>query len=528
MIILGIGGILNDAASAILVDGRLVAAVEESKLVRRGRAQAGRLPEESIAMCLELAGVRPDQVDCVAVVRPIPAAQESGLHLNLRARFPQSRMALIDHHRAHAASAFYASAFDEATVLVLDRHGDFRCGSRWRAADGQLLRLEKELYSPDSLGEVYGRVTELLGFNANADEHKVQWLAAAGEDGYRDVFLEILQSAGNDWPRLDRSYFDAERTTHGGFSGKFFERIGLEDRAAIPERERARLAAGLQRAIETTVLAMAGGGENLCLAGGLAMNALLVQTLESSDKFSGVFAQPAGGNSGTALGAVFEAWHGLYREKQRISLGNLCWGPSYSPEQTKQVLENCKLRFRYLLTAGELIDTAVEQLSENKIVAWMHGRMEFGPRALGNRSILASPHDPYSAENLNTYIKHRESFRKFAASVPAELAGEYFDVGPNARYLATVGRVRERYRKCFQSAVLAGDLIRVHAVSEEDNPLYWKLLHAAGKKTGLPVLYNTSFNLFGEPLVCTPRDAVRSFYSSGIDAMFVGNFFLQK
>jgi len=181
MIILGIGGILSDAASAILVDGQLVAAVEESKLARRGRRNTG-LPEESIAMCLDLAGVRPDQVDCVSVVRPIPAAQESGLHLNLRSRFPKSRMALIDHHRAHAASAFYASPFEESTVLVLDRHGDFRCGSRWHAAEGQLLRLEKELYSPDSLGEIYGRVTELLGFNANADEHKVQWLGAAGED----------------------------------------------------------------------------------------------------------------------------------------------------------------------------------------------------------------------------------------------------------------------------------------------------------------------------------------------------------
>ena len=528
MIILGIGGLLNDAASAILVDGKLAAAVEESKIVRRGRTQGGQLPDEAIATCLELAGVRPDQVDCVAVVRPIPAAQESGLHLNLRARFPQSRMALIDHHRAHAASAFYASPFEEATVLVLDRHGDFRCGSRWHAADGQLLRLEKELYSPDSLGELYGRVTELLGFSANADEHKVQWLSAAGADPYRDVFLGILESQAGEWPRLDRTYFDAERTTHGGFSGKFFERIGLLDHAAIPGPERAKLAAGLQRAVESTVLRMAGEGGNLCLAGGLAMNALLIESLESSGKFDGVFVQPAAGNSGTALGAVFEAWQGIYKEKRRASVGNLFLGPSYSAEQIKRVLENCKLRFRYLLTAGELIDTAVAQLSENKIVAWMHGRMEFGPRALGNRSILASPHDPYSAENLNSYIKHRESFRKFAASVPAELAAEYFEVGSNARYLATVGRVRERYRKCFESAILARDLIRVHAVPEEDNPLYWKLLHAAGKKSGLPVLYNTSFNLFGEPLVCTPRDAVRSFYSSGIDAMFVGNFLLQK
>jgi carbamoyltransferase len=528
MIILGIGGVMNDAASAILRDGVLVAAVEESKLARRGREQRGQLPEESIAMCLDLAGVAPDQVDCVAVVRPIPVSRESGVHLNLRERFPHSRMALVDHHRAHAASAFYPSPFDAANVLVLDRRGDFRCGSRWRAAGGQLLQLENELYSPDSLGELYGRVTELLGFTAHSDEHKVQWLSAAGEDRYGAVFCDILQCARGDWPRLDRSYFDAERMTHGGFSGKFFERIGLPDHAVIPEAERAHLARSLQRAIERTVLAMAGEAENLCLAGGLGMNALLVEALETSGKFGGVFVQPAAGNSGTALGAVFEAWHGLYREKQRVALGNLCWGPSYSAEEIKQVIENCKLRFRYLLTTGELIDTAVAQLDENKIVAWMQGRMEFGPRALGNRSILASPHGPYSTENLNAYIKHRESFRKFAASVPAELAAEYFEVGPNARSLATVGRARESYRKCFQGALLADDLIRIHAVAEEDNPLYWKLLHAAAKKTGLPVLYNTSFNLFGEPLVCTPRDAVRSFYSSGIDAMFVGNFFLQK
>ena len=180
----------------------------------------------------------------------------------------------------------------------------------------------------------------------------------------------------------------------------------------------------------------------------------------------------------------------------------------------------------------ELLGAAVEQLESNRIVAWMQGRMEFGPRALGNRSILASPHDLYSTENLNTFIKHREGFRKFAASVPVELAQEYFEAGPNARYLATVSRVKPKYAKQFEGAVLAtgldGGLVRVHTVDRHDNPLYWQLLHAFGEKTGLPVLYNTSFNLFGEPLVCTPRDAVRSFYSSGIDAMVAGNFLLQK
>jgi carbamoyltransferase len=225
---------------------------------------------------------------------------------------------------------------------------------------------------------------------------------------------------------------------------------------------------------------------------------------------------------------VLWAWHIVYRESARVSLGDLCLGPESSPEDTKKVLENCKLRFRYLVTSTDVVNTAVEHLHDNQIVAWMHGRMEFGPRALGNRSILASPLNPYSTENLNVYIKHRESFRKFAASVPVESAPEYFETGPNARYLATVGRVRAAHRKTFEPAILGGDLVRVHTVSRNDNPLYHRLLEAAGRKTGLPVLYNTSFNLFGDPLVCSPRDAARSFYSSGIDSMFVGHFFLQK
>ncbi len=203
-------------------------------------------------------------------------------------------------------------------------------------------------------------------------------------------------------------------------------------------------------------------------------------------------------------------------------------GPAYSPEAIKRVLENCKLRFRFLMTEGELIQQAIRALNDHKIAAWMQGRMEFGPRALGNRSILASPLNPYSTENLNVYIKHRESFRKFAASVPEELADKYFETGPNARYLATVGRIRPEYREMFSAAILGTDSIRVHTVRKDENPLYHALLIAAGESTGMPVLYNTSFNLFGDPLVCTPRDAVRSFYSSGIDALFVGSFYLEK
>jgi carbamoyltransferase len=525
MIILGISGIQGDAASAVLKDGEIVAAVEESKLVRRSAQWRvrGEMPAHSIETCLGLAGTGPEQVDMVAVVRPIP---ESDFHLKLRAHFPNSRIVMLGHHLAHAASAYYPSPFEEATVLTLDRAGDLCSGARWQAA-GTRMTLERELYFPDSLGDIYGRVTELLGLDANADEHKVQWLSARGDARCLDLFLEIL-NLSDDGPRPDRSFFSTERLKNGGFGPRFYERLGLKDGEPVPAALAPNIAAGLQKAVEAAVIRMAGRGRNLCLAGGLGLNALLVSALENHSGFENVFVQPVSGNAGASIGAALEAWHGVGRQTRRVALRTLSLGPAYAAAEIKQVLENCKLRFHYLLTEDEVTSAAVAQLSDNKIVAWMHGRMEFGARALGNRSILASPLDPYSTENLNAFIKHREPFRKFAASVPAELAAQYFEVGPNARYLSTVGRVKPEHREKFAAAILADDLVRVHTVDRDENPLYWTLLHAAGRATGLPVLYNTSFNLFGEPLVCTPRDAVRSFYSSGIDAMFVGHFLLQK
>jgi carbamoyltransferase len=525
MTILGLGGLLNDAAAAVVQDGRLVAAAEQKKVARRFRR--GELPGDAINGCLKLADVGASQVDYVAIVRPFAVGPEVDVHLELRGAFPNSRIVVVEHHLAHAASAYYASPFKQATVLTLDRAGDFCCGARWKAEENQLI-LERELYYPDSLGELCGRLTALLGFEPRAEEHKVQWLSTFGDDHFKDLFLEIISPEQDGWPRVDQSFFRSGRQSRGGFSAKFYQRLGLPVDSDIPQELRPRLAAGLQRALESTVERMAGEAENLCLAGGVAQNVLLVAALERCGRFQNVFVQPAGGNAGTALGAAFHVWHSVCRNNERVVMENLFLGPSFSAEETKQVLENCKLRFRYLLTTGELIETAVREIHDNKIVAWMHGRMEFGPRALGNRSILASPLDPYSTENLNIYIKHREPFRKFAASVPAELAGEYFEAGPNARFLATVGRVRPAYRKRFESAMLGDGLVRVHTVTREDNPLYWELLHAAGRVTRLPVLYNTSFNLFGDPIVCTPRDAVRSFYSSGIDAMFVGHFLLKK
>ena len=395
MIILGLGGLINDPACAILNDGKLSAAVEQKKIARY--YQPGELPSEAIAMALQLAGVTADNINAVALVRPFATGPETALHLALRARFPKSQLVLVEHHAAHAASAFFSSAFDEATVLTLDRIGDFRCGARWLAS-GNELRLERELYYPDSLGDLYGRVTELLGYRANADEHKVQWLSTAGDDSLRPVFDDILGTDAQGWPRFDRSFFDSDRLSHGGFSPKFYLQIDSPDGMPVPESMHASIAAGLQRAVEATVLRMAGDQPNLCLAGGLGFNALLVSALEQSRN---VFVQPMAGNAGTSLGGALYAWHTVYKQTQRVGLEDLCLGPSYSPEDIKLTLENCKLRFRYLNTTDELVDHAVRDINDQKIIAWMQGRMEFGPRALGNRSILADPRRPEMKDILN-------------------------------------------------------------------------------------------------------------------------------
>ena len=522
-IILGLGGLLSDAACCVIKDDEIASAIEQAKVSRQDRA--GKFPNEALQITLEVAGVSEADIGCVALARPFTEGPESSAQLQLRVRFPRSEIVVVEHHSAHAASAYYVSTFNSASVLSLDRAGDYRSAVLFRGEGNQLTPV-RELYFPDSLGDLCNRVTELLGYQPRADEHKVQWLSTFGQPRYLPVFQDMLGRNSSGWPHMNREFIDSDRLTQGGFSARFYQGCNLKADDSLSQETKADLAASLETAVSEIVIHMLGQGENACLAGGVAMNAILVSAVEQA--FPNTFVQPVAGNAGTALGAALYARHNFLKEKKRVPFRTLCLGPAYKPEEVKRVLENCKLRFRFLLTENEITGEAVRALGDNKIVGWMQDRMEFGPRALGNRSIVASPLNPYSTENLNVYIKHRENFRKFAASVPEEFASRYFEVGSNARFLATVGRVRPEYSKTFEAAVLGQDTIRVHTVSREENPLYHLLLTKAGEATGLPVLYNTSFNLFGEPLVCTPRDAVRSFYSSGIDDLFVGNFHLEK
>jgi carbamoyltransferase len=522
-VIAGLGGLLSDAGCCVLKGGQVVSAVEQSKVARRERYEP--FPNEAFDSALSAAGVERSQIECIAIARPFSRGSESETLLALRSQFPKAEIVVVEHHTAHAASSYFVSGFDRATALSVDRAGDYRSAVLFDA-NGIRLTPQREMYFPDSIGDVFNRTTELLGYQSRSDEHKVQWLSTTADPIYTNLFLDLFHGSGSSWPRIDRKYLDADRPAQGGFSRTFRTALGLVQGEPVPRGKHAEIAASLQQAVNETVAGMIGEAENVCLAGGLGLNALLVASLES--RYPRVFVQPAAGNAGTALGAALHAWHVFYGCQTRTALGTLCLGPQFAPEEIKHVLENCKLRFRFLLTEGELIEGAIRSLAGDAIVAWMHGRMEFGPRALGNRSILASPLNPYSTENLNAFIKRRESFRKFAASVPTELADEYFEVGPNARFLASVGIVKPAHRKTFEAALLDTSRIRIHTVDGAENPLYHALLMEAGRKTGLPVLYNTSFNLFGDPLVCTPRDAVRSFYSSGIDSLYVGNFVLEK
>jgi carbamoyltransferase len=521
MKVIGLGGLLDDAACALAIDGRVIAAVEQEKISRR--YSPGVLPLEAIQETLRLGKLSADSVDVVALARPFAAGPESLLLLRVKQVFPHARFVVVDHHSAHAMSAVCSSSIagEGTTVLTVDRAGDLRCTARWRYSGGA-LHLERESYFPDSLGDVYGRVTEFLGFEARADEHKVQWMSSTGDARFVALFESIFGFAATGWPGLDRSYLDADRMGQGGFSAKFYEALGLKDGERPSAALAPHVASGLQQALERCVAAMAGEGEHLRLAGGVAFNVLLVRSLERSGRWKTVTVQAAAGNAGTALGAA------LLASAQRHPITSLALGPEYATPEIKQVVENCKLTPKLLLTVEELIQSALSEIADHRIVAWMQGPMEFGPRALGRRSILANPRDPYATENLNSFIKHRESFRKFAASVPAEAAAQYFDYSTNSRFLASVAEVKPEWRALFAPALLGESQIRLHVVERDENPLFHKLLSAAGESTGLPVLYNTSFNLFGDPLVCSPRDAIRSFYSSGIDTLFAGQFLLRK
>jgi carbamoyltransferase len=573
--ILGLSGLAHDSAAALLSDSGILAAMEESKLVRR-RTAAG-IPREAIRFCLERAGTGWSGIECVAVASrplrtwvrqawmrakltpfaPVPsgyyqtkALGELGRELNngrlleMLGESQHLKVIHLEHHLCHAASAFYASDFDRALVLTLDEQGDGRAGSI-SIAEGNRLRALESIPFPHSPAWIFSQVTDLIGFTAHADEHKTQWLGLEGDPALEPLFLELLRRAPGKLPQIATRYFNSGLAGHIAFSPKFYRAIGVDPaigkaaetgspRPPIPEPLRKQLAASVQQACGTLAAELAErhrkktGAKSLCLAGGLFLNPIIVSHVERNTGFDRVFVQPAAGNEGTALGAAWYVRHHTEGKPRQSAVEKLDWGPSYSNQEIKKVLDNCKARYRFHAGDEQSLEETIQLLAAGKIVGWFNGAAEFGPRALGNRSLLASPWGPYVRENLNEFIKHREPFRPFAISVLAERAAEYFDYSPSARFMASLGIARPEAVHLLEGFLLAGRRVRLHVVQQGANPLLWRLLERFGQFAPAPMLVNASFNLFGEPLVVSPRDAVRSYFCSGVDALVIGRFSLAK
>lgn len=559
MLILGISDLDRGSSVALFDKGRAIAAIEEEKL-SRVPAQDG-LPRLAIEYCLREAGVRGAELAAVALTgRPRRAwFREERLRFDLLAsegmpaqktwtagalarklrRVQHLRRVIgagpkfcrYEHHLCHAASTYFASPYDSALVLTLDESGDMWSGLL-SVGQGPSLKPLQPVRFPNSLGWLYGRVTEMIGFRSGWDEHKTQWLSATAPPDFLPTFRGLFGKDQRGLPALNRTYLGREGTETWELSRQFLAQLQITDRCVPPRALAAAIAASTQAFVEETVIELvesfrrSTGARYLCLAGGLFLNVLLVRALEQRTGFEGIYVQPAADNAGTALGAGWLA-AGTVGEFDRSALPHLHLGPSFDPPAIKAVLDSCKLIYDYCAGDAELLETSIALLQQHKMVGWYQGRMEFGFRALGNRTIVASPFSPYAQENLNHYLKNRENYHPFVLSVPAEAAATYFDSTANCRFAASVGQLRPGHPE-LEPFTFSRRRVRLHLVDREINPRFHALLTHFGRSAPAPILINTSFNLFGEPLVCDPRAAIRSFYCSGIDALVMDRFVVVK
>lgn len=563
MRILGLSSFKRDPAAVLLRDGQVEAGIEDRKLLR---TRTRGLPITAIESCLQSAGISWQDLDAVAVASqslqgwlrrswtrtkqaafaPLAnayyEADDIGLvaqQLNHVRRLHRrvgstTKVISLDHHLCHAATAFFCSPFEKALILTLDEEGDGRSGMV-AIGEGTKIRTLRTIPFPHSLAWIYTLITDLIGFVPREEEHKTQWLSLEGNPDLKNAFLKMFRSSNRPLPRVDLSFFT--RGLAGGLplSAKFFQQFELPTNLSeISKDQKKVLAASLQAACTELIgdlvedLRKREGIQNICLGGGLFQNTLLVSDLEKRLGVGQVSVPPAPGNSGCALGAAQLAWHQISGKPRMEAPAHVFWGPKFREQDVKDVLDNCKARYALHNTEDRKIEAVVQLLSAGKIVGWYQGATEFGPRALGHRSVLASPWGDYVKENLNDFIKHREWFRPFALAVPEEDCARYFDASPLCAFMNSLAWARPEASVLPEGLLFSGNRVRLQVVSRGGNPLFWRLLKRFGEQAPAPILVNTSFNLFGEPLVVNPRDAVRSYFCSGIDALVVGNFVLAK
>lgn len=593
MRVLGISAFYHDSAAALIEDGRIVAAAQEERFTRRKFDSS--YPRHAIAYCLEQSGVPLGKVDQIAfydkpflkferlletylsfcprgftsfrMALPLwlreKLFQKSLLVDELKTHEPNfdwgDRLTFSEHHLSHAASAFYPSPFDRAAVLTLDGVGEWATTAA-ALGDGRNLAIHKEIHFPHSLGLLYSAFTYYVGFRVNSGEYKLMGLAPYGTPRYAQVIRDHLIDLKPDGSfRLNLDYFDY--CTGLTMTNPRFETLfGGPPRAPDQpiEQKHMDLAASIQSVLEDAILRLTQdigretGCANLCLAGGVALNCVANGKILRTGNFEGLWIQPAAGDAGGALGAALATYHlrvgGVRIAPDAIDgMSGAYLGPQFDQPQIEARLAGVGARFA-TVSQDEMLQSTATALADGKAVGWFQGRMEFGPRALGNRSILADPRSPTMQKNLNLKVKYRESFRPFAPSVLREHVSEWFDLAVDSPYMLLVADVAERHRRTMsaaEDALFGIDLLnvprsnmpavthvdyssRIQTVHRETNPIYHELISRFHAFTGFPVLVNTSFNVRGEPIVCTPEDAVRCFMGCNIDLLVIGNSILRK
>jgi carbamoyltransferase len=570
MRVLGISAFYHDSAAALVEDGRIVAAAQEERFTRKKHDPS--FPHNAIAYCLEEAGAKLDELDHVvfydkpflkferlmetyialtprgfrSFCMSIPLwlkeklFQKSLLKGELKQfaeGFDIGRLLFCEHHLSHAASAFYPSPYEDALVLTMDGVGEWTTTSA-AMGSGKSLEVFQEIHFPHSLGLLYSAFTYYTGFKVNSGEYKVMGLAPYGEPKYVKLILENLIDLKPDGSfRLDMSYFDyctGLTMTNERFSALFGEPVRAPDK--LLTNFHMDIAASIQAVLDEAVLritrslAKKTGAKNLCLAGGVALNCVANGKVLRDGAFENIWIQPAAGDAGGAVGAALAAVHIFKGQPRKTNGGDgmagALLGPSYSQSDIERRLVSTGARFQ-VLDEGQMIETTAKALAGQQAVGWVQGRMEFGPRSLGARSILGDPRSPTMQRNLNLKVKYRESFRPFAPSVLREDVSNWFELDTDSPYMLIVAEVRKDRRRI--PAVTHVDYsARIQTVHANTNPLFHRLLTRFKEMTGCPVLVNTSFNVRGEPIVCTPDDAFRCFMGSELDLLVVGNCVLHK
>jgi carbamoyltransferase len=581
MNILGINAYHGNASAAIVCDGRLIAAVEEERF-NRVKYAAG-FPAHAIRYCLKEAGLTLSEIDHVAVPRNpyarlgtklfyalrMPSfarervkvlAKFKGIHEALAAAFdtePQKLGATfhrIEHHQAHLASSFFVSPFERAALLSADGLGDF-ASTMWGTGTGNCINIDGDVAFPHSLGLFYTAVTQYIGFLKFGDEYKVMGLAAYGQTEQMDVFRDMVRfdshSNANGF-RLGLDYFshhrtgpemswaEADKTPMLGkmFSEEMTKRLGpiRAPEETLEERHR-NLACSLQARLEEVYLGMLRklaertGLKAVCLAGGVAFNCVANGKIFDHTGFEQVYVQPAAGDAGLAVGAAFYVWHQKLGRPRSFAMDHAYWGPGYSREEIRRAIDSNGLAHSDYSVAElpqeELSRRAAAIIADGKILGWFQGRAEWGPRALGNRSIVADPRRSEMKEILNRRIKHREIFRPFAPSVLAENTGEYFEKSHPSPFMTLAYSVRPGKRGKIPAPTHVDGTGRLQTVTREASPYYHALISAFRDLTGVPVVLNTSFN-DNEPIVCRPEEAIDCFLRTQMDALVLGNFLISR